>query len=269
MLYDNRANVLATLVVLGLVLAAFLNFPAWSREIMVLGSPLTVSITQTTMIALLLTGIVCAGTDTVVRLHPRAREIDGSFTFVTWTVPALTTALAAVLLPELPSIAYQVAGYVLAGLVLILLISAEYVTIDAADRRYPAARLLLNSWAYLLALMAFVLIYSVKARSLVSATAVTAVGALLALELLRGAGQGFGRTARYALIAGLATGQVIWAMNYMRLGGISGGLVLLFGFYIATGIAGQTLQDKLTRRVLLEYGAVALAGLFVLLRWGT
>lgn len=269
MLYDNRANVLATLVVLGLVLAAALSLPTWSREIMVLGSPLTISVTQTTMMALLLTGIVCAGTDTVVRLHPRARKIDGSFSFVTWTVPALTTALAAVLLPELPSLAYRAAGYVVTGLLLVLLISAEYVTIDPADRRYPAARFLLSAWAYLLALVAFVLIYSLRSRSLVSATAVTMAGALLALDLLRGAGQGFGRTALYALIAGLSTGQVIWAMNYMRLGGVSGGLVLLFVFYIATGVANQTLQAKLTRRLLLEYGAVAVAGLIVLLIWGT
>jgi hypothetical protein len=268
MLYDNRANVLATLVVLGLILAAFLNLPAWSREIMVLGSPLTVRISQTTMISLLLTGIVCAGTDTVVRLHPRARLIDGSFSFVTWTVPALTTALAAALLPRAPSIIYRAAGYILTGLILILLISAEYVTIDPDDRRYPTARLLLNGWAYLLALAVFVLIYSLKARSLVSATAVTLVSALLSLELLRGAGQGFGRTALYALIAGLSTGQVIWAMNYMRLGGVSGGLVLLLGFYIATGVANQTLQGKLTRRILLEFALVALVGLFVLLRWG-
>ena len=89
------------------------------------------------------------------------------------------------------------------------------------------------------------------------------------MELLRGAGRGFGRTALYALIAGLATGQVIWAMNYMRLGGVSGGLVLLFGFYLATGVANQTLQGSLHRRVLLEFAIVALIGLLVLLRWGT
>jgi hypothetical protein len=268
MLYDDRANVLAALVVLGLILAAFLNLPAWSREVSVLGSPLTVGISQTTMMSLLLVSITCAGTDTIVRLHPRARRIDGSYSFVTWTVPALTTALAASLLPKAPALTYEVAGFCLTGLMLILVISAEYVTIDPADRRYAVARLLLNAWAYLLALAVFVLIYSAKARSLISATAVTAASTLLALELLRGAGQGFGRTALYAAIAGLSTGQVVWAMNYMRLGGVSGGLVLLLGFYIATGVALQTLQRKLTRRVLLEYAAVALVGLFVLLRWG-
>ena len=114
---------------------------------MVLGSPLTISVTQT-MMALLLTGIVCAGTDTVVRLHPRARKIDGSFSFVTWTVPALTTALAGgACCPSSPRSPNRAAGYVVTGLLLVLLISAEYVTIDPADRRYPAARFLLSAWA--------------------------------------------------------------------------------------------------------------------------
>lgn len=268
MLYDDRANVVATLVVLGLLLGTALHFPAWSREISVLGSPLTVRVTQTEMLAALLVGICCAGTETIVRSHPRARRIDAIFTFVTWTVPALTTVLATLLLPQAPSLAYTVGGAVAAGLILILVISAEYATLDPADPRYTIARLLLNAWSYLLALITFIIIYSPKARSLISATAVTVVATLLALEFLRGAGRGFGRTALYAVIAGLATGEIVWAMNYWRIGGVSGGLLLLLGFYLATGLANQQLQARITRRTLLEYGAVALIGLFVLLRFG-
>lgn len=268
MLYDGRANVVATLVVLGLLLSTVLHLPPWSHEIMVLGSPLTVRVTETGMMAVLLLGIVCAGTDTIVRAHPRARRIEGSYSFVTWTIPALTTVLAVLLLARVETLVYRLAAAVGVGLMLIVLISAEYVTIDPADRRYLGARLLLNAWAYLLALVSFILIYTPRARSLVSATAVTLVSALLALELLRGAGRGFGRTALYALIAGLATGEIVWAMNYMRLSGITGGLLLLLGFYLATGLANQQLQGRLTRRTLLEYGAVALLGLFVLLHWG-
>ena len=47
MLYRERANVLATLVVLGLILAVFLQVPAWTYDLTVLGSPLTIQITQT------------------------------------------------------------------------------------------------------------------------------------------------------------------------------------------------------------------------------
>ncbi len=268
MLYRERASVLATLVVLGLILAALLEFPTWSTSLTVLGSPLTVRITQTALMALLLVGITCAGTDSIVRSHPTARRIEARFSFVTWTLPALTVLLAAVLLPQAPTQLYRLAGYVLTGLILILVISAEYYTVDPAGRLYLAARLSLNAWAYLLALVIFVLIYSAKARSLISATAVTGVSTLLALEFLRSAGRGFRRTALYALIAGLSTGEIIWAMNYWRISGITGGLILLLGFYVFTGLANQQLQGRLNRRVLVEYALVALVGLAVLLQFG-
>jgi hypothetical protein len=268
MLYRERASVVATLVVLGLILASFLQFPTRSYDLTVLGSPLSVNLTQTALMAALLVGITCAGTDSIVRSHPTAQRIEARYSFVTWTLPGLTVLLATLLLPQAPSQLYRLAGYVLIGLILLLVISAEYYTVDPSHRLYLTARLSLNAWAYLVALVLFVLIYSAKARSLISATGVTLVSTLLALEFLRSAGRSFGRTALYAAIAGLCTGEIIWAMNYWRIHGVTGGLILLLGFYVATGLANQQLQGRLTRRVLIEYGAVALIGLFVLLQFG-
>ena len=268
MLYRERASAVATLVVLGLILAAYLQFPTRTYDLTVLGSPLSVSVSQTALMAALLVGIVCAGTDAIVRSHPAARRIEARYSFVTWALPALTVLLAAVLLPQVPTRLYQAAGFVAAGLILTLVISAEYYTVDPTGRRYLAARLSLNAWAYLVALAIFILIYSPKARSLISATGVTLVSTLLALEFLRSAGRGFGRTALYAAIAGLCTGEIVWAMNYWRISGITGGLILLLGFYVFTGLANQQLQGRLTRRVLIEYAVVALVGLAVLLRFG-
>ncbi len=268
MLYRDRASVVATLVVLGLILATFLQFPTWTYDLTVLGSPLTINVSQTGLMAVLLVAITCAGTDAIVRSHPTAQRIEARYSFVTWTLPALTVLLAAVLLPQAPTQFYRMIGYVLTGLLLILVISAEYYTVDPGDRRYLVARLSLNAWAYLLALVIFVLLYSPKDRSVQSATGVTVVSTLLALEFLRSAGRGFGRTALYAFIAGLSTGEIMWAMNYWRIRGMTGGLILLLGFYVATGLANQQLQGRLTRRVLVEYAAVALIGLVVLLRLG-
>jgi hypothetical protein len=213
-------------------------------------------------------GITCAGTDAIVRSHPTARRIEARYSFVTWALPGLTTLLATVLLPQAPTQLYRLVGFVATGLILVLVISAEYYTVDPTDQPYLPARLSLNAWAYLLALVVFVLIYSAKARSLLSATGVTLVSTLLALEFLRSAGRGFGRTALYAAIAGLCTGEIIWAMNYWRISGITGGLILLLGFYVFTGLANQQLQARLTRRVLIEYAVVALVGLIILLRFG-
>ncbi len=265
MFYRERASVVATLVVLGLILAAFLQFPTRTFVLTVLGSELTIPLSQTALMATLLVGITCAGTDAIVRSHPTARRIEARHSFVTWILPGLTVLLATVLMPQAPSRLYQIAGLVATGLLLIFVVSAEYYTVDPTDRRYLTARLSLNAWAYLLALMLFILVYSPKTRSLISATGVALVSSLLALEFLRSAGRGFRRTALYAAIAGLCTGEIVWAMNYWRISGITGGLILLLGFYVATGMANQQLQGRLTRRVLIEYAVVALVGLVVLL----
>jgi hypothetical protein len=266
MFYLERASVVATLVVLGLIVNTFLRLPTWTHDLVVLGSPLSLSISQAVLFSALLMGITCTGTDVIVRSHPAAQRIEARHSFVTWTLPALTALLATVLVPQAPTMLYRMAGFVLTGLILSLVISAEYYTVDPGDRQYPAARLGLNMWAYLLAAVIFVVIYSARTRSLLSATAVTVIGTLLALEFLRGAGRDFGRTALYAAIAGLSTGEIIWAMNYWRIQGVTGGLILLLGFYVATGLANQQLQGRLTRRVLVEYAIVALIGLAVLLR---
>lgn len=102
MFYRERASVVATLVVLGLILDMFLRFPAWSRGVDKCWARRFESASQTVLMAALLVGIVCAGTDVIVRSHPTARRIEAQFSFVTWTLPALTALLAAALLPRLP-----------------------------------------------------------------------------------------------------------------------------------------------------------------------
>jgi hypothetical protein len=268
MAYRDRASVVASIVMFGLVLTAVVELPTWSIQRQILGSPLTLAVSQTWLVAAVLVALVCAGTDSIVRSHPLAQLGQVYLSPVTWILPAITVFLATFFLGQAPSRLYWGAGILLTGLMLVLVISAEYLSVDSSAPVYPRARLTLNVLAYLLALIAFVLIYASRTRSLLSATTVTLVATLLALEFLRTAGQGVQRTLLYALIAGLATGEVVWAMNYWRISGLTGGLILLLGFYIATGLANQQLQGTLHRRVVAEYAAVFVLGLFLLLQLG-
>ncbi len=266
--YRDRAAVVASLVMLGLLLTAVVDLPTWSTQRQILGSPVGLTVSQTELVGIVLVALVCAGTDSIVRSHPLAETGQMHLSFVTWILPALTVYLATFFLSQAPNRPIWAGGILLSGLALVLVISAEYLSVDPAAPVYARARLTLNVLAYLLALVAFVLIYEARTRSLLSATTVTVMGSLLALEFLRTAGRGFGRTLLYACIAGLATGEVVWALNYWRIPGLTGGLILLLGFYVATGLANQQLQGQLHRRVVAEYAAVFVVGLFVLLQFG-
>ncbi|MCB0202132.1 MAG: hypothetical protein KDI03_18850, partial [Anaerolineae bacterium] len=91
------------------------------------------------------------------------------------------------------------------------------------------------------------------------------VAALLALELLRGT---LGKTSEilmYAAVIGLVVAQVAWALLLSALSALSAGLLLLLLFYLLIGVAWQTMLGQLTRRVLLEFSLVGMAGLALVL----
>ncbi len=119
---------------------------------------------------------------------------------------------------------------------------------------------------YLVTFVLFALIYHTKERSLVTATATGLVALLASLEMLRfGKGkQSFGW--RLAALAGLVVAETTWALNYWPVSGLVGGALLLLTFYVFTGLLVAIREGGLERRLLLEYGAVGMAG-FLAIAW--
>jgi len=169
--------------------------------------------------------------------------------------------VAVLLLPLAPSVVYWVIGLIAMGLALGFSLAGIYYTVDPFQPGYRRARLGLNALTYAAALMLFLVVYRTRVRSIVSATEVMLVSGLLALELLRGSGRPTVLVALYAGITGLVLGQATWALNYWRLDSLTGGLVLMIGFYNVVGLAQHGLQGRIRRRVLLEYGLITIAAL--------
>jgi len=264
----DKLSVSVSLILVGLALSRVVELPAGKGPVFlsltVLGSPLRLELSKAWLVAPLLAGLACAGTDSILRSHPLSR---GS-TFAFWILPGLATLLAAIFLPWAPAWPYWLGGLALTGLFLPLVVVAEYHTVDPSDPRYNLARLGLNVAAYLIALVLFALIYRTRTRALLSATATLAGSGLLALELLRGTQQSLRRTGLHALIVGLIMGEVVWALNYWRMGSATAAMFLLLTFYVLTGLSQQAILGRFNRRVLLEFGLVALVGLALLLCFG-
>jgi len=284
--YRDRASVLIWVVLLGLAAQRFLALPARSFTTTVLGSPITLTVTDNTILGVLLAGLVASGAEAVVRAHPRnlgrraqrnrqgssgnllvadvrsswdTPEMRGHWVF--WGLPIALIAVAVLLLPLTPSTVYWAIGLILIGLALGFSMAGIYYTIDPFQPGYRRARLGLNALTYAAALVLFLVVYRTRVRSIVSATEVLMISGLLALELLRGSERPLVLVALYSGIAGLVLGQATWALNYWRLDSLTGGLVLLVIFYNVVGLSQHGLQGRIRRRVLLEYGLITLAAL--------
>ena len=261
----NRLSVLIAMLLLGSLIFRFIELPeqVWTLE--PLGSPLEIHVTGTWLLATLMVGLVCTGTNLILHDHPHLEVYPGRPVYVSWILPGVMAGLSAYLLASASAWPLWIGMLILVGVGISLAISAEYTAISPNAHGYPLARLALNVLAYLLAFVLFTIIYHSRTRSLVTATLTLLAAVLLALDLLSVADVQFRRVLLFASIAGLVTGESTWALNYWQVSAWTGGLFLLLIFYIATNVAHQYLLERLSRSVLAEFAAVAIIVLTIVL----
>ncbi|MCL5264568.1 MAG: hypothetical protein M1343_05145 [Chloroflexi bacterium] len=245
MLNSERAVFLVSVLTIGLALSLMISPPlSW-------------------LVAVVLTAMVCVGTDQVIHSNRSVHLRRKRYAVTLWILPALLV-LGAFLFLRLPFFATGLAvvvGLLATAALLYAVITAQCHTVDTDGSYYGLARFALNLISYLTAFSLFAAIYSSKIRSSVSATAILIISILVCLELLRGTEQNVMRTWIYSFVIGVILGQVTWALNYWVISGLVGGLFLLVVFYVLSGIAQNHLLGKLSARLAVEFGVVALAGL--------
>ena len=261
----DHLSVLIAVLLLGSVLFRFIELPTQVWTLEALGSPLEIRITGTWLLAALMVGLVCTGTNLVLHDHPLLEENPGRPIYVSWILPGVMAGLSAFLLARAPNLPLWIATLTLVGLSISLTVSAEYTAISPEAHGYPLARLGLNVLAYLLAFALFTIIYQSRTRSLVTGTLTLLTAALLALDLLSVADVRFRRVVLFAGIVGLITGESTWALNYWQISTWAGGLFLLLIFYVAVNVAHQHLLERLSASVLVEFAVIAAIVLAIIL----
>lgn len=261
----DRLSVLLAVLILGNVLFQFIDLPGHVYRLHVLGSPLEIHSSGTLLLMTLMIGLACTGTSVILHDHPLLIEHPERSVAISWILPGLLAGLSAYLLSLAPTLPIWLGGLVAFGISIALTVSAEYAAAHPNAPRYATARLGLNTLAYLLAFVLFVIIYESRTRSLVTATLTMVTAAVLGIDLLSVGHVQPGRALPFAGIVGLIIGESTWALNYWRISAWVGGLLLLLIFYVSTNVAHQHLLDRLSTSTLFEFAAVTVAVLLVIL----
>jgi len=260
----DRLSVLVAIVLLLTVLFRFIQFPENSWRLEVLGSPLEINFTGTSLLTVLTVALVVTGTRFVLYAHPDAPHRLPRPLYLSWVLPGLLAGLTVYVIHLAPTVRLWSGGVLALGLLVSLSVSAEFVALSTDDPHYTRARLALNLLAYLLAFALFYFTYQTRVRSLITATATTVASFLVALDLLSVADVGVDRVALYAGVVGLVVGESTWALNYWRLSNWAGAFSILLVFYAASGVAHQHLLERLSARVLVEFALVVIIALSIL-----
>lgn len=266
--YRDRISVACWVVVFGLAASLLVQIPTTQITFRALGSPITLSLSAGTLMALLVASAAAAGAESVVRLHARFARRLPSATWAFWALPAAIASITVVLLPQVPTRLLQVIVILIAGTLLAAALYSLYATVEPGQPGFRRARFVLDALSYGSALLLFLFVYQTRTRSLLSGTLVAMTATLLAIEILRTSTTKTSLVLIYGLIVGGLLGQITWALNYWPLlPGLTGGLLLLLSFYLAVGIAQQSLQERLTRRVLLEFALFGILALGLIIRF--
>ncbi|HIC89883.1 MAG TPA: hypothetical protein EYP04_10840 [Anaerolineae bacterium] len=265
--YYNRISVMTWVLLFGLASAQVLTLPARILTWHVLGSPLSITFATNSLLMLLLAAAACSGTAMTLKAHPLALSGQLRHGWAAWALPSAEVIVAVELLPRIQSQAYWLVALLATGAVLAGTLAALYRTVDPQQPGYRPARALLILTAYATALFLFLFVYTTRTRTLLSGGLIAFSGGLLALELLRGVGRPLQDVGLYALITAAVLGEATWALNYWGLPGLTGGLLLLWLFYLIVGPASQHLQGHLNRRAVVEFLLTGLIAIFLIWRF--
>ncbi len=265
---DQISGFVGTLV-LGLALVRFVDLPTREVGTQALGSAIGIQL-STPVVMLLVLGVLAAtGMDSLLRSHPTARARPQAGAFVLWVLPVFTVLALELGLMRLPADQLLLWGLGLAGsgIVVALVMTAEYISLDREHPLYTPVQLALTGLTYILGLVLFTAIYATKGRALLTATLSTVVAAALALRLFWLQARQTGRALLYAAVTGVGLGQCVWALGYGRPTPLAAGLLLLLILYTGAGLSQTALQRAFGRRTLIEFGVVAALGLAIIFRY--
>lgn len=254
----NRISMLAATILLAYALARFVNLPIRELAIQLPGLYLNVQINVRTFVALLVAGLTAAGADWLLRDHP---AFKGKSTIEHWLLPALTALVIGLPLFQLPLGPLWWGGFALGGGLLMLVLVAEYISVDPEDVRQPPAAAGLTAVSFALYLALAVALRFAELRLFLILPALTLAVFLVSLRALNLRLRGQWAFIPAGVVA-LITGQIVAALHYWPLAPVPYGLALLGPAYALTSLIAGLVEGEPLRQALVEPGVV------LVLVWG-
>ena len=254
----DRLSALTAIILLAYVLGRFVDLPTRDLIVQLLGLFLSIPINMRTAVAILAAGLMASGADWLLRDHPAFR--DGR-TFQHWILPALTASVIGFPLYQLSMGPLWWAVFAIGGVVLILVLIAEYIIMDPTDTRHSLAAAGLTAVSFTLYLILAIVLRSAGLRLFWTVPALMLAAGLISLRTLNLRLQGQWKVFEVVMIC-LVVGQLAAALHYWPLSPVPYGLAMLGPAYALTSLSAGLAEGEPLRRVIVE------PGLVLLILWG-
>lgn len=257
----NRLSVVSAALLLALAVSRPIDVPVRQYAVTVLGSPLGVTLSGSTLLLLLAAGLGATGMHALLQDgFPAGRPRRASVVY--WILPALLGAAAVPWLGALDDLG----DWTLAMLGALVLVPATFAwEVEAAQRRQPGTSWRLLALVLLVALISFYGLYEARLRLLAGGPLVFGLSTLLAARLFWAESRAARPVFAFAALVGFLMVQLYWLLSQFPSSTLRGAMLLLLAFYFITGLLQGSLRDGWSRRLAGEYALVGLLGLALIL----
>lgn len=241
-------SVLAAMILLAYALASFIELPTRELTMQLPGVFIEIPINVNTVATLLVAGLTASGADWLLRTHP---AIAGHRTFEHWLVPAFTAWTIGVPLSQISGAPQWWLGFIGGGVLLMLVLVAEYITLDPQDVRQPIAAAGLTTVSFALCLILSIALRFSGLRLFLILPPLALAFWLVSLRTLHLRLHGRWVFLQATVIALICT-QIAAALHYLPISPVSYGLALIGPAYALTSLIGNLNEDEPFRQAIFE-----------------
>jgi hypothetical protein len=260
---SGKLSTVTASILLGYALLPFVQLPARQLAFNVFGVLIALRLNFYTLVSMLTAGMAASGTAWLILDHPH-REPQSSLPNM--ILPALTAWAIGI---PLGFIEVSAAWWIILGLgslLVILVLVAEYISLDIHDSRYPLALMVLTAICYGLFLILSIAGRAAGLRLYVLLLLLPLTHFFICLRILQFRLGGKWRFEWSAVIT-LIVSQVMIALYYWPVSPVRFGLVLLGPAYALGSLAaaldnGQTLNDAVFEPLVM-LGVIWVLALFI------
>lgn len=248
--YPNaeRLSVVAAVIMLAYALNRFMEIPARAIELQIPGLFLEFEVNDSIITAVLVAGLAATGADWLLRDHPGR---NNQRLFAHMLLPAVTALVIGIPLNQMDFGIAWWAGLLAGTVVLVLVLVAEYIVIDAQDVRQPLAAASLSAVAYAIYLVLATTLRGAGTRLFFILPALIMATWLVSLRSLYLRLHGQWVVYEAAIIA-LVVGHLAAAIHYWPMTPIRFGLVLLGPAYALTSLFSGLIEERPKKKLLVE-----------------
>jgi len=242
---SERISALTAMILLTYGLIKMIVLPSVETEVAIFGLLVKLEFKTQSIMLILAAALAAAGTDWLIQGHPK--RVRTQLAMENWVIPAMAAIAIGVIVIRIPESPTLWIGLFLGAILLVAILTAEFIVFDAHDPRFGNVATILTALAFLLLLSSFLSIQVLEIRALFSIpltffTSFVVFWRLMRLVLPES------RIWSWALLIALITSQIALGLHYWPISPLRRGFLLGLAAYLCYQFMILHLHQEMNRR---------------------